>query len=109
MIDPIYAAIERARLAADEDDRLIHQEPLRESPQFAKWEAANNAAIEASVAADRALVATVPTTLTGLAALVRYVKERSDMLDMYGAPGSNEKCSDVLLDTIAMALEYLDA
>jgi hypothetical protein len=115
--DPIFAAIEtrkRAHAAFEAAcsgasrayDRLADNEEMDQLEE----EASRCGRINANVS--RTMLRTVPTTLAGVHALVRYVHERGecgdDIMMLYMGPEDNDReARQVLIATLATALDNI--
>jgi hypothetical protein len=82
--DPIFAAIERHKALYAAFCRALtgmgeceKRSGFADSPELDEWHRRESEACDAEMAAHDEMLATVPTTLAGLLALLRYVEQES--------------------------------
>jgi hypothetical protein len=81
--DPIFAAIERHKASYVAFGHLLNLKDKFEdehgrshaSPEYEEWQRREDEACDAESSATAEMVATVPTTIAGVVALLRYVDE----------------------------------
>jgi hypothetical protein len=109
--DPIFAAIERYKVAWAEHGAAIADEPDSDTPEYAVWYAKGDAACNKHVSAVWKFCSTVPTTLAGVAASLRFVEESrksgDDFLRMFVKKNSHETCHGLFLASLRTATERL--
>jgi hypothetical protein len=94
--DPIFAAIETHRAAAQAWDAHKNARPSRDDEQYAQWERGNHALHDETNRSRRIVVVTTPTTVDGCLAKLRTLVNEDDPLDVPDLPNALLKCAAVL-------------
>jgi hypothetical protein len=110
--DPIFAVIDRYRVAFEEHGKTCKGEPIPfDTPEHAAWEAAQDIAAEKHAASAREICRTVPTTIAGVAAAIRIVEESiptgCSIPRHFTYSNSGKTCEDAFFKSLRTAAERL--